>query len=337
VQALLLEDGVVALRDVPEPEPPDGEALVRVLCAGVCATDLELTRGYSAFRGVLGHEFVGVVERGPMGLLGRRVVGDINASCGDCAGCRARRPTHCERRTVLGIVGRDGAFAEKLALPARNLHVVPPHVTDEIAVFAEPLAAALQVTEQVQIRPADRVLVLGAGRLGQLVARVLRRTKCELVVAGGHPDKLRLLEEARIRTVRPEAVDAPVFDVVVECTGNPAGFELARRAVRPRGTIVLKSTYAGELTVDASAIVVDEITLVGSRCGPIARALALLADGEIDPRPLVHARYPLKDAVAALRKASSPGVLKVLIDVTRIEPGSPRDRGSRAATRGASA
>jgi threonine dehydrogenase-like Zn-dependent dehydrogenase len=337
VQALVLEDGVAALRDVPEPEPPAGEALVRVLCAGVCGTDVELTRGYSAFRGVLGHEFVGVVEEGPERLVGRRVVGDINSSCGACAGCRANRPMHCEHRTVLGIVGRDGAFAEKLALPAVNLHLVPSHVPDEVAVFAEPLAAAIEVTEQVKIHPTDRVLVLGAGRLGQLVARVLRRTRCELVVAGGHPDKLRLLEEARIRTVRPEAVDAPAFDVVVECTGNPAGLALARRAVRPRGTIVLKSTYAGELTIDASAIVVDEITLVGSRCGPIARALAFLADGEIDPRPLVHSRYPLKEAVAALRRASGPGVLKVLIDVAPAAPSSPPDREARAARRGASA
>jgi len=315
VQALWLENGKVSLREIAEPEPPAGEALVRVTCAGVCSTDLEMERGYVPFAGVLGHEFVGLVEHGPPGLRGRRVVGEINAVCRTCRACRSGRATHCERRTVLGIVGRDGAFAEKLSLPAANLHVVPPHVPDEVAVFTEPLAAALEILEQIEIRPTDRVLVLGAGRLGQLVARVLRRTKCELVVAGGHPAKLRLLEEARIRTARPEAVDAPSFDVVVECTGNAEGFAAARRAVRPRGTIVLKSTYAGRLDVDASSLVVDEITLVGSRCGPFAPALWLLTDGEIDPRPLVSARFPLSEAEAALRRAKEPGTLKVLIDV----------------------
>lgn len=315
MQALWLENGVASLREVAEPEPPPGEALIRVVCAGVCGTDLALLRGYSPFTGVLGHEFVGVVEEGPPQLLGRRVVGEINAVCGECRACRSGRPNHCEQRTVLGIVGRDGAFAEKLVLPVSNLHVVPSRVSSEVAVFTEPLAAALEILEQVEIRSSDRVLVLGAGRLGQLVARVLRRTRCELVVVGGRPDKLRMLEELQIRTARPEAVDAPAFDVVVECTGNPEGFGLARRAVRPRGTIVLKSTYPARLEIDASAIVVDEITVIGSRCGPFAPALDLLAEGEIDPRPLVFARYPLSQAGAALRRAAYREALKVLIEM----------------------
>ena len=315
MQALWLENRSTDVRDVPEPDPPDGEGLVRVTCAGVCATDLALTDGYYPFTGVLGHEFVGVVEQGPESLRGRRVVGEINAACGDCRTCRAGRRTHCENRTVLGIAGRDGAFAERLTLPIENLHVVPPHVSDEVAVFTEPLAAALEILEQVPIRSTDRVLVLGAGRLGQLIARVLRRNRCELVVAGGHPDKLRLLEQMEIRTARPEAVDSPTFDVVVECTGNPEGFERARGAVRPRGTLVMKSTYPGKLSMDASAVVVDEITLVGSRCGPFAPALKLLADGEIDPRPLVSAHFPLSEAASALRHAKRPETLKVLIDM----------------------
>lgn len=315
MQALWLENGQTSLREVEEPEPPAGEALVRVLCAGVCATDLELIRGYYPFTGILGHEFVGVVERGPTGLVGHRVVGEINAVCGACRTCRAGRPAHCEQRTVLGIVGRDGAFAEKLVLPAANLHAVPPHVPDDIAVFTEPLAAALEILEQVEIRPTDRVLVLGAGRLGQLVARVLRRTRCELVVAGGQPGKLEQLEALQIRTARPEAVDAPNFDIVVECTGSPAGFARARRAVRPRGTLVVKSTYAGDVSVNLSSVVVDEITLVGSRCGPFAAALELLEAAAIDPRPLIHRRFPLREAEAAVRAAAERDALKVLIEM----------------------
>ncbi len=323
VRALWLEDRRISYReDVAEPDPPAGEVVIDVTCAGVCATDLELVRGYYSYTGVLGHEFVGVVARGPAGLVGRRVVGEINAVCHDCPACRAGRSTHCENRTVLGIVGRDGAFAEKLALPAENLHPVPADVPDEVAVFTEPLAAALEILEQVDIHESDRVLVLGAGRLGQLVARVLHRARCELVVAGGHPEKLRLLEREQIRTIDPEELTPASFDVVIECTGHRDGFSTARRAVRPRGTLVMKSTYAGELALDASAIVVDEITLVGSRCGPFGPALRLLADGAIDPRPLIGARFPLHEGVAALRAAERPDVLKVLLEVA-----APRSRG----------
>lgn len=311
---LWLERGALRLRsDLPAPEAPPGEALVRVRCAGICNTDLELQRGYYPFTGVPGHEFVGLVERGPAELAGRRVVGEINAVCGACAACRAGRPTHCERRTVLGIVGRNGALAERLALPAANLHVVPEDLDDEAAVFTEPLAAALEILEQVPIGPGERVLVAGDGKLGQLVARVLAARSPGLLVVGRHASKLALLAALGIRTGVADDVEAGAFDVAVECTGNREGFALARRALRPRGTLVLKSTYAGALTLDASSLVVDEIHVVGSRCGPFAPALRLLAERRVDPRPLVAARYPLARGVEAFEHAARPGVLKVLV------------------------
>jgi threonine dehydrogenase-like Zn-dependent dehydrogenase len=313
-----LEQGRLRLRrDLPTPVPADAEVLVRVRCAGICNTDLELVRGYYPFVGVPGHEFVGVVERAAGPLGGRRVVGEINAVCGECAACRAGRSSHCERRTVLGIVGRDGAFAESLVLPAANLHPVPDGLPDEVAVFTEPLAAALEIQQQVEVGRDDRVLVAGDGKLGQLIARTLQATGCRLTVVGRHPDKLALLEAAGIATASRHRIEAGSFDLAVECTGNAEGFDLARRALRPRGTLVLKSTYADRLTVDAASLVVDEITVVGSRCGPFEPALRMLAEGRVDPRPLVQAGYPLERAVEAFEHAARPGVLKVLIHVGR--------------------
>ena len=315
--ALWMENRALRLRyDLPAPDPPAGEARVRVRLAGVCSTDLELLAGYHPFTGVPGHEFVGEVERGPHELVGRRVVGEINAVCGTCIACLANRRTHCERRTVLGIVGRDGAFAEALILPAENLHAVPDGVPDEVAVFTEPLAAALEIQEQITLEPGVRVVVVGDGKLGQLIGRSLALTGCELTVVGRHEAKLGLLAACGIATARPGGIADGCFDVAVECTGNHEGFALARRALRPRGTLVMKSTYAGKLSVDASSLVVDEITLVGSRCGPFAPALKLLAERTIDPRPLIASRYPLRDALTAFEHAGKSGVLKVLLDVS---------------------
>jgi threonine dehydrogenase-like Zn-dependent dehydrogenase len=317
MHALWLEDGHLRVRDdVPTPDPPGGEALVRVLAAGICNTDVELTRGYYPYTGVLGHEFVGVVERGPEDIVGERVVGEINAACGACRACRDGRRTHCEDRTVLGIVGRHGAFAEHLILPSDNLHLVPGNVSTEAATFVEPLAAALEIQEQVAIGPDDRVLVVGDGKLGQLIARTLAMAGCELLVVGRHESKLGLLAAAAIGTGLAEAVMENAFDVAVECTGNADGFALALHAVRPRGTLVMKSTYAGELAIDAAAVVVDELTLMGSRCGPFAPAVKLLSEGRVDVTPLIHARYPLSDAVAAFEHAQRPGVLKVLLEIS---------------------
>lgn len=289
MRALWLENQRLSLREVPEPAPKSGEAIVRVLLAGVCNTDLELTRGYYPFAGIPGHEFVGEFD-------GRRVVGEINAACHACDACRAGRTSHCENRTVLGIKNRNGAFAEFLSLPRENLHAVPDSIVTEEAVFIEPLAAALQIQEQIEISPEDRVLIVGHGKLGRLIARTLALTGCNLTIAS-----------------RGVEVPQQRFDVVVECSGNPEGFDIARRAVRPRGTIVMKSTYAGELKVNASSLVVDEITLIGSRCGPFDKAIDLLASRRIDVRDLIDATYPLDKAITAFGHAQRAGAMKVLV------------------------
>lgn len=316
MKGLWLENKQLQLcTNLPIPEPPPGEALVRVLRAGICNTDLELLRGYYPYRGILGHEFVGIVEQGPADLVNKRVVGEINAACGKCRFCLSEQPTHCENRTVLGIVNRNGAFAEYLTLPIANLHPVPDSVSTDAATFTEPVAAALEIQQQVPISPEDKVLVVGDGKLGQLVAQTIALTGCELLVIGRHREKLANLEERGIKTGFADAVKDRYFDISIECTGNPEGFAIARRALRPRGTLVLKSTYAGALTFDASALVVDEITLIGSRCGPFKPALQLLAQNQIDVKHLIHSRYPLDEGLRAFEKAQSPGVLKVLLEI----------------------
>lgn len=324
MQAVIL-NGTLSLHDVPIPTPPPGEALIRVTRAGICNTDIELARGYMAFQGIPGHEFVGVVEQSPdPAWVGRRVVGEINANCGTCETCRAGRPTHCPHRTTLGIVHRNGVFAEYVSLPVHLLHTVPDGVSDDEAVFTEPLAAALEVLQQVQVRPTDRVVVLGDGKLGLLIAQVMGMTGAAVTAIGRHPEKLAILERRGIRTSVSGAGVAPGADIVVEATGSLAGFQQGRALVRPRGTLVLKSTFAGDLAPllagdgglnFLSAVIVDEITLVGSRCGPFAPALRLLAEGRIDVQSLIHARYPLAEAVAAFDHAQRPGVLKVLLDL----------------------
>jgi len=317
MRGLWLEEKRLAFRDdLAGPPLADGEAVVRVRLAGICGTDLELLRGYYPFAGVPGHEFVGIVEEAPSApeWIGRRVVGEINAACGTCATCRAGRRTHCPARTVLGIRGRDGAFAERLALPVVNLHEVPAAVPDEEAVFTEPLAAALQIQAQVPLRADQRVLVLGAGRLGTLVARTLARTGAQVRVAARLDARRDQLRAAGVDAVAPEEVLAGSADVVVDCTGHPEGFAGARAAVRARGTIVLKSTYAGEAPVNLSSVVVDEITVVGSRCGAFAPALELLAARALPVADLVQARYALARGVDAFAEAARPGALKVLLE-----------------------
>jgi threonine dehydrogenase-like Zn-dependent dehydrogenase len=314
LKGLLLTNQQLQLRtDLPIPELMDGEARVRVLQAGICNTDLELLRGYYPYSGVLGHEFVGVVEEGSAHLVGQRVVGEINATCGHCRFCLKGHATHCENRTVLGIVNREGAFAEYLSLPEQNLHPVPDSVSTDAATFTEPLAAALEIQQQVALTEGDRVLVIGDGKLGQLVAQTLALTGCDLLAVGRHPEKLANLTARGIKTGFADAVRERTFDLSVECTGNPEGFAIALRALRPRGTLVLKSTYAGQLSIDASALVVDEITLVGSRCGPFPEALKLLAENKVDVSSLIQARYPLSDGLAAFGHAQRKGVLKVLL------------------------
>jgi threonine dehydrogenase-like Zn-dependent dehydrogenase len=325
MRALLLDGELKLVADYPIPDPPPGEALIRVDLAGICNTDLELMKGYMQFRGVPGHEFVGTVELAPGAeeWVGRRVVGEINAACGNCPTCRAGRPTHCPHRTTLGIAGRGGAFAEYLTLPIHNLHPVSDALPDEFAVFTEPLAAACEILQQVHVRPTDSALVLGDGKLGILCAQVLALTGCNLTAVGHHREKLDVLSRRGIHTAletenelnENNQVESGA-DLVVEATGHPTGYAAARRLVRPGGTVVLKSTYHGSLDAHLTSAVVDEVTLVGSRCGPFAPALRLLERGLVDVLPLIHAHYPLSEALVAFDRAARPETLKVLMDCT---------------------
>ncbi len=287
---------------------------MRVTRAGVCETDLQLIKGYMGFRGVLGHEFVGVAETGAH--AGRRVVGEINCACWSCETCRQGFPTHCPNRTVLGILNHDGAFADLIAVPQRNLHVVPDSIPDDIAVFTEPVAAAFQIPAQLTIGAGDRVVVLGDGRLGNLCAQVLASIADDVLVVGKHPEKLALLDALGIKTtLLSDELPQRSADIVVECTGSESGLPTALRLVRPRGTIVLKTTVAGTQTLAWAPFVIDEITLVGSRCGPFDRALHALEHGLVDVAPLINDRFTLTDGTKALHRAQQKGVLKVLIEM----------------------
>jgi threonine dehydrogenase-like Zn-dependent dehydrogenase len=313
----LVFDGEVKLRnDYPTPKPRRDEALVAVRMGGVCKTDLEIVKGYMNFRGVMGHEFVGTVVAGPKKWKNKRVVAEINCVCGRCDMCRKGLSNHCRNRTVVGISGREGAFAEHLTLPVRNLHEVPEGVRDEEAVFVEPLAAALQLVRQVKFDPASNVVILGDGRLGQLIARVLKPMVRLAVLVGKHPSKLEAAEKQGIQTILVEDfVPDAQGDVVVDATGSPSGFELAMKVVRPKGTIVLKSTFAAGEGVNLSPIVINEVKVVGSRCGPFPDALRALAEGRVDVAALITGRYPLTQGPAALTAAENPDAIKVLIDV----------------------
>ncbi len=313
MQALWLEDNQISLRDVSQPNKPN-EALIKIRKMGICSTDLELVKGYYPYTGILGHEFVGeVVSGADKTWIGQRVVGEINATCGKCEACLHGRPTHCENRTVLGILNRDGVFAEYTTLPIENLLRVPDSVTDEMAVFTEPLAAALEIQQQIQIRPTDRVLLVGAGRLGQLIAQTVALTGCDLHVVARHAQQQNLLTARGIHLITEAEIQPRKWDIVVEATGSPDGFNLARKAIRPRGTMVLKSTYKGEMNVNFSSIVVDEINLIGSRCGPFEPALRLMEKREVDPTVLIAEEYKLDDVVNGFEHAGRAGVLKVLI------------------------
>lgn len=314
MNALWLENNKISLQDVSQPRRAD-EALIKIRKAGICSTDLELVKGYYPYTGVLGHEFVGeVVETDDASWIGQRVVGEINVVCRRCEQCLNGRSTHCENRTVLGIVNRDGTFAEFTQLPVTNLHRVPDSVPDEMAVFTEPLAAALEIQQQIQVKPTDRVLLIGAGRLGQLIAQTLALTGCDLRVVARHAHQKSLLEARRIRTIADDEIQPWRWDIVVEATGSPSGFSLARQAIRPRGTLVMKSTYKGDMNVNFSSIVVDEINIIGSRCGPFEPALRLMEARQVDPMVLITNQFKLNDAIKAFERAAEAGVLKVLIE-----------------------
>jgi threonine dehydrogenase-like Zn-dependent dehydrogenase len=316
MRAIVLEDQAVYQAARREPSPAPDEVLVRVLCAGVCETDLQLIKGYMGFRGVLGHEFVGVAESGP--YAGRRVVGEINCACHVCDTCKAGLQTHCPNRTVLGILNHDGAFADQIAVPQVNLHLVPDNLTTDVAVFTEPVAAAYQIPAQIAIRRTDRIIVLGDGRLGNLCAQVLAGLSSHVLAVGKHPEKLALLQMKGIETALLADVQGErIADIVVECTGSESGLPTALKLVRPRGTIVLKTTVAGAQTLPWAPFVIDEISLVGSRCGPFDQALDGLANGRVDVLSLITDRFDLSHGLAALQRAQTRPVLKVLLDVAR--------------------
>jgi threonine dehydrogenase-like Zn-dependent dehydrogenase len=314
LRALHLDASGVRLLETAEPAPGADAARVRVSLAGVCDTDLQLVRGYLGFRGVLGHEFVGVVDAGPDTWRGRRVVGEINFACGRCEACTSGLGRHCPTRRVMGIQGADGAFADYVAVPVANLHAVPDGLPDERAVFVEPLAAAFEILEQVEIAAGSRCLVLGDGKLGLLVAQVLHEAGARVCAVGRHPDKLAILTARGIETRLASDWSPQPTEIVVEATGTPQGFAMAVAATRPRGTLVLKSTLTESPCVDLAPLVIHEIRVVGSRCGPFEPALRALDAGRIDVDPLVAERLPLARAPDALERAAAPGALKVLID-----------------------
>lgn len=315
MRALHLSGGEI--RFVPDyipPTPGPNLVEVRVLQAGICETDLQLKQGYMGFEGVLGHEFVGIASAGK--FAGQRVVGEINCACGGCDFCKRELPRHCTRRTVVGILNHDGAFADVVYLPEENLHAVPDHVLTRHAVFTEPVAAACRILEQVAISPSDRVVIFGDGRLGNLCAQVLTTTQCQLSVVGKHEWKLDRLRQRNIDTVllgdfQPEHT----ADFVVDCTGSPSGFESALQTVKPCGTILLKTTVAAQQSLHLAPIVIDEVRVMGSRCGPFGPALQMIADGRVEVESMISAEYSLDEAVAAFEHAERPDALKVLLNV----------------------
>jgi threonine dehydrogenase-like Zn-dependent dehydrogenase len=313
MKAVALGETGIAVCDRAEPQAREGWAIVRVGIAGICNTDLELARGYMSFRGVLGHEFTGTVDDGPADWLGQRVVGEINFACGHCPTCRAGVGRHCPTRRVLGILDADGAFAERVAVPVVNLHRIPDAIDDDQAVFAEPLAAAFEILEQLHIEPAAECLVFGDGKLGLLVAQVLDTAGARVTVVGKHPENHALLRRQGIETIGLSDAATRTAPLVVDATGSADGFARAIAATRTRGTLVLKSTVAERMSVDMAPVVINEIRVVGSRCGPFVPALRALERGTIDVRSLVAAYYPLGEAAAAFEHAARPGTLKVLL------------------------
>jgi threonine dehydrogenase-like Zn-dependent dehydrogenase len=313
MRALVLDPGPLLRDDYPHPVPLAGESLIRVRTAGICGTDLELVRGYMAFRGIPGHEFVGeVIDSTASSSAGQRVVGEINAACGHCDLCLANLERHCPNRTVLGILGRNGAFAEYLTLPEGNLVELPDSIPDELGVFVEPIASAYEILEQTHLGRNEKILILGDGRLGSIVGLVLWAECYDPIIGGHHADKLELLAALSLKTELEQHLN-PGFDIVVECTGNPDGFDRAMALVRPRGRIILKSTAAIRADINLAPIVINEISVIGSRCGRFAPAIEALASGKIDPRPLISAMYPLEQALTALEAAGDPRNFKVLL------------------------
>ena len=318
MRAITLQDDDLQFHEnVPAPSPVDDEVVVNVIQAGICETDLQLARGYMGFSGILGHEFVGIAQTGS--LAGKRVVGEINCNCRQCIRCNAGLGNHCGNRTVVGIDRHDGAFAEKVAIPQFNLHEIPDSVSDDQAVFVEPLAAAFQIAAQVEIMETDRIAILGDGRLGFLCAQALKLRTPNLSIVGKHPGKLSRFDTFGIATIQKDELQASshrTFDVVVDCTGSETGLEMALQLVRPRGTIVMKTTVAANHQLSLASIVIDEITVIGSRCGPFAVAIEALQNGTIDVSGLITHRFDLESAEQAFAAAVDSQAFKVVFDLS---------------------
>ncbi len=316
MRALALSDsGLIYTPDWPTPVLQTGQVRLKIRRAGICNTDLELIKGYLNFQGVLGHEFAAEVIEGSPEWLGARVVGEINVACGACDLCAEGMRTQCRNRVTVGIKQHDGAFADQLALHSSTLHRIPDSVTDDQAVFVEPLAAAYQITEGIHISPSDEVVLMGAGKLGMLCAQVLKLTGARVKVVVRRERPAKILEQWGIEAVQLADLPSNRAHVVVDCTGTSEGFSASLGLVRPRGTIVLKSTYTGLPQVDLARVVVNEIRLVGSRCGPFDVALRALENGLIDTAPLIEGRYPLSAGLEAIQTAAKPGTLKILLEM----------------------
>jgi threonine dehydrogenase-like Zn-dependent dehydrogenase len=316
MRALIYNGELQYRTDYPAPRPDKNEALIRVTHAGICNTDIEITKGYMGFNGILGHEFVGVVEEcEDKKLVGERVTGEINIGCGICTFCNNHMHNHCAKRSVLGILNKDGVFAEYTALPVRNIHRIPESVSDEEAVFIEPLAAAFEILEQIDVSSSDRVCVLGDGKMGLLVGQVLSTTGCNLTVVGKHREKLSILEELDIKTALVFNFKGKDYDIVVDCTGSQSGMERALGLVKPRGKIVIKTTVAKRGHFNLNGVVINEISLIGSRCGPFRPAIDAIDSREIDLYSLISDTFEMKDGLTAFQHAKRKGVLKIILKI----------------------
>lgn len=312
----LVFDKELRVEDVPMPVPAPGEAVVRIITAGICNTDIEIRKGYMSYAGILGHEFVGIVEKAQNDyLVGKRVVGEINCVCGQCRYCKMEMPNHCINRTVLGISKHPGVFAEYATIPEANLHIVPDAIQDDVASFAEPLAAAFRVSEQISINAEDRIIVLGDGKLGQLISQALWLYSRNIVCVGKYTWKLQMLATQGIPTAVGTSEIEGQADIVVDATGSPDGLVRAISLVRPEGTVVLKTTCTEPLALESAVAVVNEVRIIGSRCGPFRAALEALAMGTVEIRPMITESYPLTDAIYAMGRAEAQGVMKVLLHI----------------------
>lgn len=318
MKVLYFQDHLNYISNYPKPIPKRNEALIRVKFAGICNTDLEITKGYFNFKGILGHEFVGIIEKSlDKDIIGKRVVGDINIGCGRCSYCRNKLKNHCPKRKVLGIFKRDGAFAEYLTLPLGNIHPLPANISDEEAVFMEPLAAVFEILEQVKITPEQKIMVIGDGKLGQLIARVLSLYNDNLLVIGKSKEKLSLLEKINLKTMTlrdMKKIETSLeADIIVECTGNSEGMLIACNLVKPKGTIILKSTYHYQAKVNFSEIVIKEINIIGSRCGPFNKVIKALSEKKVNPLPLISKIFSIEEGLDAFEYAQKRDILKVLL------------------------